>query len=118
MATEPQRMLQLSADSDQPESAAVRRRRWLGARDLRDHPLLKDEYVHPTEDPGSVCVANREWAEAQLRNRAVRAVTLPSGQLLTDLQDTLHVGQGPASRCWPGEREARSSWGTFWGGRP
>lgn len=53
------------------------------------------------EDPGSVFVANRERAEALLRNRAVRAVALLSGQLLTDLQDTLQL-----QNRWPGARFA------------
>ncbi|MFM7266339.1 MAG: hypothetical protein ACKOZW_12275, partial [Cyanobium sp.] len=62
---------------------------------------MESDESEQRDDGTSVFVASREQAVSLLRGRAVRAVALLSGQLLTDLQDTLEL----QSR-WPEARFA------------
>lgn len=62
---------------------------------------VESDEAEQRNDATSVFVANRMQAVSLLRGRAVRAVALLSGQLLTDLQDTLEL----QSR-WPEARYA------------
>lgn len=86
---------------DWPTRPVGRLTRWLRNRHGDQNALLIGVVSEQRGDGNSVFVANRDQAWNLLRNRAVRAVALLSGQLLTDLQDTLEL----QSR-WPEARFA------------